>query len=64
MADDLDNVLLEGYGAAREGADLTSCPYTMGSAEAIEWMLGHWGWQLEQAGGITFVTGDELKLKE
>lgn len=47
--DDLDNVLIEGYGAAREGADLTSCPYTLASAEAIEWMLGHWVWQMENA---------------
>lgn len=55
---DADRTKVEGYTAARTGSDLLACPYTLGSPEAIEWMLGHWAWQMEQ--GISIL---DLKVR-
>jgi hypothetical protein len=50
--------LQAGYTAARTGSDFMSCPHPLGSDVAIQWMIGHWVWQLEQGhanAGLPFV---------
>ena len=40
--------LQAGYTAARTGSDFMACPHPLGSDAAIQWMLGHWVYHLEQ----------------